>query len=387
MKRLASSWKLGAMASPCKKRRFVSHGGDVWGFSRKHNIPIEKVLDFSGPINFLGASPKAVEAVKRNAGLIRFYPDPNPVELKTEVAKYVGCGVSPDNIILGNGSIELIYMLTEVFPAGFRAVIPVPSFTEYEKAALRVHGEVAFVKLLENFELDIESVEKAVTDDTRIVYVCNPHSPSGTLYRRDTLLKLIEFCNKREVLVSVDENYIEFTNRTEESTLAGFVDKYRNLFVIRSVTKFYGMPGVRFGYGVANEDLIEMLETVRQPWSINSLAGIATLAAFGDNDFIQNTKLSIAREKGKLVRMLQDIGGLSVFPSETNFLLVKILKKEITSTSLRERLAAEGMLIRDCSTFVGLDDSYFRITVRAAEENAKLVESLKENFRRRKSQL
>ena len=81
------------MASPCKKRRFVSHGGDVWGFSRKHNIPVDKVLDFSAPINFLGASPKAVESVRQNAGLIRFYPDPNPVELRTEVAKYVGCGV------------------------------------------------------------------------------------------------------------------------------------------------------------------------------------------------------------------------------------------------------------------------------------------------------
>lgn len=366
------------MASPCKKRRFVSHGGDVWGFSRKHNIPVEKVLDFSAPINFLGASPKALEAVRDNADLIRFYPDPNPSELKNKVAKYVGSGVNPKNIILGNGSIELIYMLAEILPAGFKAVIPVPSFTEYEKAALRVHGEVVFVNLLENFELDIESVRRAITAETRIVYICNPHSPSGRLYLRENLLQLIDFCSQKDVLVSIDENYIEFTNRIEESTLAGFVKKYTNLFVIRSVTKFYGMPGVRFGYGVANEDLIEMLETVRQPWSINSLAGIATLAAFGDKDFIKNTKLSVAREKEKLVDMLREIDGLRVFPSETNFLLVKILKKGVSSTSLREKLASKGMLIRDCSTFVGLDESYFRVTVRTAQENARLAKSLKE---------
>ena len=366
------------MANPCKKRRFVSHGGDVWGFSRKHNIPVEKVLDFSAPINFLGASPKAVEAVRKNAGLIRFYPDPNPVELKTEVANYVKCGVGPQNIILGNGSIELIYMLTEIFPAGFRAVIPVPSFTEYEKAALRVHGEVIFVKLPEDFDLDIESVEKAVTNGTRIVYICNPHSPSGMLYHRDNLLQLIEFCRKRDVLVSIDENYIEFTNRTEETTLAGYVDRYKNLFVIRSVTKFYGMPGVRFGYGVANENLIEMLETTRQPWSINSLAGFATLAAFKDEKFIQNTKLAVATGKAQLTKMLEEIGGLRGFPSETNFLLVKILRSGVTSTELREKLAAKGILIRDCCTFVGLDNSYFRVTVRAEQENSRLVEALDE---------
>jgi len=365
------------MASPCKKRRFVSHGGDVWGFSRKHNIPVDKVLDFSAPINFLGASPKAVESVRQNAGLIRFYPDPNPVELRTAVAKYVGCGVEAENIILGNGSIELIYMLTEVFPAGFKAVIPVPSFTEYEKAALRVHGEVVFVNLLENFALDTESIKKALTDDTRIVYICNPHSPSGTVYSRDTLLGLVEFCQKKNIVVSIDENYIEFTNRIEETTLAGYVNKYENLFVIRSVTKFYGMPGVRFGYGVSNQSLIETLETVRQPWSINSLAGFATLAAFKDEEFIENTKSAVARERRQLARMLEGIGGLRVFPSETNFLLVKILKEGVTSTALREKLATMGILIRDCSTFVGLDDSFFRVTVRSADENAKLIAAMK----------
>jgi threonine-phosphate decarboxylase len=365
------------MASPCKKRRFVSHGGDVWGFSRKHNIPVDKVLDFSAPINFLGASPKAVESVRQNAGLIRFYPDPNPVELRTEVAKYVGCGVKAENIILGNGSIELIYMLTEVFPAGFKAVIPVPSFTEYEKAALRVHGEVVFVNLLENFALDIESIKKALTDDTRIVYICNPHSPSGTVYSRDTLLDLVEFCQRKNIIFSVDENYIEFTNRIEEITLAGYVNKYENLFVIRSVTKFYGMPGVRFGYGISNQSLIEKLETVRQPWSINSLAGFATLAAFEDKEFIEETRREISRERAQLASMLEGMGGLRVFPSETNFLLVKILRKGVTSTALREKLATKGILIRDCSTFVGLDDSFFRVTVRSAGENAKLIAAMK----------
>ncbi|MCJ7714472.1 hypothetical protein MUO66_08460, partial [Candidatus Bathyarchaeota archaeon] len=131
------------MSSPCKKIRFVSHGGDVWGFSRKYGIPINNVLDFSAPINFLGASPKAVEAIKSVAQKVKFYPDPNPRELKSEIAEYVG-GIEPDNVIIGNGSIEPIYMIADFFAPDFEAIIPVPSFSEYEKATLRVHGSPIF---------------------------------------------------------------------------------------------------------------------------------------------------------------------------------------------------------------------------------------------------
>ena len=372
------------MANPCKQKRFVSHGGDVWGFSRKYNIPLEKVLDFSGPVNFLGPSPKAVEAVKQHARLIKFYPDPNPSELKTEIAKYVGHGVDATNIILGNGSIELIYMITEVFPCNFKAVIPVPSFTEYEKAALRVGGEPVFVHLPEDFALDVAAVKKAVTDDTRIICICNPHSPSGTLYSKKAVLDLVDFCHKKDIILSVDENYIEFTEEAQDTTMVGYVKKYDNLFVIRSVTKFYGMPGIRFGYGIAAESLIDKLQTVRQPWSINSLSGYATLAAFNDTEFIENTKRTIAKERTQFTKMLSEIGGLHVFPSKTNFLLVKILEKKITSTMLREEIAKKRMLIRDCSTFVGLDNSYFRVTVKDYKSNLKLTEAIKEIFQTRR---
>jgi threonine-phosphate decarboxylase len=368
------------LTSPCKQKRFVSHGGDVWGFARKFNIPIEKVLDFSGPINHLGPAPKAVEAVKQNAGLIRFYPDPNPVNLKCELAKYVGHGVAPENIILGNGSIELIYMITEIFPQNFKAIIPVPSFTEYEKAALRVHGEPIYVQLPPDFSLNNTDIRKAITDDTRIVSLCNPHSPSGTLYDRETTLDLVEYCQKRNVIVSIDENYIEFTDKGEDATLAGDAKTYENLFVIRSVTKFYGMPGIRFGYAIASESLIDTLQTVRQPWSINGLAECATLAAIKDTAFIENTKRTIAKEKTQFTKALSEIKDLHVFPSEANFLLVKILNPKITSTRLREELGKEGLLIRDCCTFVGLDNSYFRLTVRSDKDNQKLVQTLKEKI-------
>ncbi len=336
------------------------------------------MLEFSGPINFLGPSPKAVEAVKENARLIKFYPDPNPVEFKKEIANYVGHGVDEENILLGNGSIELIYMIDEILPKGFKALIPVPSFSEYEKAALRVGGEPVFVQLPQDFSLEVDKIKKAVTNDTKIMCICNPHSPSGTLYSKEQLLDLVDFCNKKEIIFSVDENYIEFADKSMDNTLAGMVRDYENLFVIRSVTKFYGMAGIRFGYAVAAGNLIDKLETIRQPWSINGLACQVTMAAINDTEFIEKTKQTITKEKAALAKALGKIEGFHVYPSVTNFLLVKMENKKITSTMLKELLAKERILIRDCCTFMGLDDHYFRVTIRSAKDNQQLVEKIKQ---------
>jgi threonine-phosphate decarboxylase len=324
----------------------------------------------------LGPSSKAVEAVKNNARLIKFYPDPNPVEFKNEIAKYVGHGVEAKNVLVGNGSIELIYMITEVLPAGFEALIPVPSFSEYEKAALRVGGEVNLVQLPDNFALENDKIKRAVTDKTKIICICNPHSPSGTLYSEDSIIDLVDFCNKKDIIFSIDENYIEFAGQGEQNTVAGLVKKYENLFVIRSVTKFFGMAGIRFGYALAAPSLIDKLETVRQPWSINGLASTVTLAAFSDNEFIANTRQTIDREREVLSKSLGELEGLQVFPSVTNFLLVKITDSKLSSTKLKEMLAQECILIRDCSTFMGLDDTFFRVTVRSAKDNQKLIQAI-----------
>jgi len=334
------------------------------------------VLEFSGPINFLGPSPKAVEAVKQYAKFIKFYPDPNPVEFKEKIAQYVGQGVEEENIILGNGSIELIYAITEILPANFDAVIPVPSFSEYEKAAIRVGGKAVFVQLPEDFALDNKRIKKAVTDNTKIMCICNPHSPSGTLYSKESVLELLDFCHKKDIIFSIDENYIEFAEKGESTTLAGMAKEYENLFVIRSVTKFYGMAGIRFGYGISSKNLVNKLEAVRLPWSINGLASFATLAAFKDTEFIQNTKTIIAKERAMLAKGLQEISGLHVYPSVTNFLLIRITNGKITSTKLKEVLTNQRILIRDCCTFMGLDDSYFRVTIRSAKDNQKLITAI-----------
>ena len=235
-----------------------------------------------------------------------------------------------------------------------------------------------FIQLPEGFALETEKIKKAVTTETKIMCICNPHSPSGTLYTRKKCWILLTSASKKDIIFSVDENYIEFAEKGEETTLAGMVKEYENLFVIRSVTKFYGMAGIRLGYGIAAPNMVKKLENVRLPWSINSLASCATLAAFNDTDFIENTKKTIAKERAALAKSLSEIEGLHVYPSVTNFLLVKIQNRKITSTKLKDALTKELMLIRDCCTFMGLDDSYFRVTVRSAKDNQKLIQAIKQ---------
>ena len=355
------------------------HGGDVWGFSRKYKIPVEKIIDFSAPINPFGPPPKAIKAIRKFAGLVKFYPDQNPVDLKKSIVEYVK-EIDLDNVIVGNGSIELIYMFVELFAPGREVIIPVPAFTEYEKAALRVNAKPVLVKMSENFSLNVDVLKEAVTDDTRILVVCNPHSPSGKLFDRELIMDLIDFCHSKGVYILVDENYLDFINLCQDYTVAPYVHKYDNLFIVRSFSKFFGMPGLRLGYGIGASGLIQSLENFRLPWNASCLALTAAQAALEDTKFIEKTKKFVERERRKFVGILGKISALKVFPSETNFLLVKILDKHVTAVELKEKLAEKGILIRSCEDFHGLDNTYFRISVRKARENLMLAEALKTIF-------
>lgn len=353
------------------------HGGDVWGLSRKYNIPLEKIVDFSAPINFLGPPAKAIEAIKKFADVIRFYPDQNPVELKEDICGYVG-KTCPDNIIIGNGSMELIHLFTLSFAKDGEVIIPAPSFTEYERTSLLVSARPKLVSLPPDFSLNIDAIKKSVSNNTRLLFVCNPHSPSGKLFTRDSILNLADFCHKRGVYVIVDENYIDFVDKIEDYTLAHYVNKYENLFVVRSFSKFFGMPGIRLGYGIGCKEIIQALEGFRQPWCVNSLAIIAAREALKDKEYIKKTRNEIREKREQLASLLKETGVLKVFPSEANFLLVKILRDDITAGDLKEKLAEKGILIRDCRDFPGLDESHFRVTVRSNEENLILSYALKE---------
>ncbi len=358
--------------SPCV------HGGNVWEISEKFNIPLEQVIDFSVSTNPLDVPKKALQSISQHLSTIRNYPDPDHEWLTKTLSNYVS--VAPNNIIVGNGSTELIYLFTEVFvETGCNTIIPVPTFGEYKMATMRVGGSPLFLRCdsAKNFRLDFEELESIISKKTRLIFFCNPNSPTGSLYEKDDVLNIVRLAAEKSVFVFLDEDYIDFVDDDKRYSMAEYVTRYDNLFVLRSLTKFFGLAGLRIGFGVGSPDVVKILKKAKMPWSVNSLAMFAAMEAVTDEEFIKNSRLLISRSKRQLQEMLQEISWLKVYPSETNFFLIEITKRGLTSTELKEGLARKGLLIRDCSDFDGLNNRFFRVAVRRTEENKKLIEHLK----------
>ena len=354
------------------------HGGNVWELSEKYKIPINQIIDFSISTNPLGVPEKALQNICQSLNLINHYPDPTHEWLLYALS--TSAGVEPNNVIIGNGSTELIYLFTEVFlERGYETVIPVPTFSEYKAATERFGGNMVFVKCdpAKNFRLDIGKLENAISEKTRIVFLCNPNSPTGCLYEKADVLRFIRFAAEENVLVFLDEDYIDFVDDSKRYSMAEYVGDYDNMFVLRSLTKFFGLAGARIGFGIASPPMVKILKRAKMPWSVNSLAMFGAVEAVKDVDFIKKSRLLLSSSKRKMMVMFRAIPWLRVFPSETNFLLVEIIKSGLTSTQLREGLAKRGLLIRDCKDFDGLNNRFFRVTVRRPAENRKLVEQIK----------
>ncbi len=354
------------------------HGGDVWRISEKYHIPLDQVMDFSVPLNPLGTPRKALLSIRQHLSLINNYPDPSHEWLLGAFSDYVG--VKPQNVIVGSGSTELIYLFLEVFLNKENDVlIPIPVFNEYKKATLKVGGNPQFLKCnpAENFYLDFEKLEQAITKRTRVIFLCNPNSPTGNLYRKEDVLHVIKLASDNDVLVFLDEDFVEFVYDAQRFSLAEYVSRYNNLFVLRSLTKFFGLAGLRMGFGIASADVVDALKKAKMPWTVNTLAMFAAKAAVQDQGFIRRSRLLIARGKRQMLEMFEELPWLKVYPSETNFFLVEITKAGLTSTLIKEELEKKGILIRDCCDFDGLNNMFFRVSVNKPENNKKLFENLK----------
>ncbi len=354
------------------------HGGNVWKVSRKYKIPVDQIIDFSISTNPLGAPEKSVETIRQHLNLIHHYPDPSHKWLLKALAK--STNVEPKNVVVGNGSTELIYLFNEIFlENGYEAVIPVPTFSEYKAAVERFGGNMVFIKCgsANNFKLNLEELERAISKKTRIIFLCNPNSPTGWLYEKDDILQIIKLAAEKNVLVFIDEDYIDFVDDNKRYSMVEYVNKYNNLFVLRSLTKFFGLAGVRIGFGIASPDLVTIMKNVKMPWSVNSLAMFAAAEAVKDTDFIEKSRLLLSKSKRQMLEIFNDVPWLKVYPSETNFLLIEIIQGDLTSTQLAEGLSKKGLLIRDCKDFDGLNKRFFRVAVRKPEENRKLVEQIK----------
>lgn len=346
------------------------HGGDIYGIARELGLAPGELLDFSANINPLGFPPGLPAALMAALPEVVHYPDRHCTALREELAAYHG--LKPEQILVGNGSTELIYLLPRAFRPR-RGLIVAPAFSEYDKA-LRAAG--AEVRWHYTAEADGFALSEALDPgEAELVFLANPASPSGALVPPERLAEVVQCLTSRGAVVVLDEAFIDFV---EEASLKRELARVPNLLILRSFTKFFGIPGLRLGYLLGAAELIAKMSAVQEPWSVSTLAQAAGRACLADHDFMARSREMVQAARERLFRQLAELPGLAVFPSVANYLLVKLTGSALTAGSLRRRLLARGLIIRDASNFPGLEARFVRVAVRRPEENDRLVAALAE---------
>lgn len=338
------------------------HGGNVYQYGN--------CIDFSANCNPLGTPESVKEAVIKSLDEINHYPQVGCAPLKKAIAAYEGVGA--ESIICGNGAAELIFSLCRAGKP-CRALIPAPTFAEYEQALESVGCQVEYFWLKEEkaYALDDEFL-KALHKELDIVFLCNPNNPTGVLTRREFLTEVLKRCREAEIFLVADECFLDFVKEPEDYTLKGMLKEYRNLFLLKAFTKRYAMAGIRLGYGICeNKKLLEQMELVTQPWNVSSMAQAAGLAALKETEYVEAGRQIVFAEAQYLKKEMAELG-LTVFPSEANYIFFK------GPEELFEACVKKGILIRDCSNYPGLCKGYFRIAVKGHEDNEKLIKALKD---------
>ncbi len=354
------------------------HGGNIFEISKKFNLNLNDILDFSVNINPIGFPDVLKTIILENINFMKFYPEIYSSTLKKKIASKLDC--LPENIVVGNGSIQLIYAINKAL--NFKNIVIVePTFSEYRKALSDRDVKIYNFKLNEsdNFILKIDYLinflEKVNFD---AVFLCNPNNPNGFVLDGNEVEKLISFMENIKKYLIIDEAFIDFTDQR------GVEFKNFNFtIVLKSFTKIFAIPGMRLGYLKADRLICEKIEQFIEPWSVNIFSQIIGEKLVNLDDFIENTKKFLDKEREFVVKELSKIEVLKIFPSNTNFLLIKILTSKNVS-QLEEYLFKNKVLIRNCSNYIGLNNKFFRISINRREDNLILIQLLKNFFIKRK---
>ncbi|MSN24738.1 MAG: threonine-phosphate decarboxylase [Geobacter sp.] len=352
------------------------HGGNIFTVARAMGVTPDAITDFSASINPLGISPMVRKALLCSLDSLAHYPDSSHHELKQALACHHN--LSPDNFTIANGSTELIYHLPSLLP-GKKALIIAPAFSEYVRSLSQHHWEVQHFVLTpeNNFSIDTDKLERALADGIDALYLCNPGNPNGSLHPQRVIEQIHSLCLAAGTFMVLDEAFMDFC---EEASAKHLVAHSDNAIILRSMTKFFGIPGLRLGYAIGNATLTGHLDAMGGPWCVNTLALAAGTAALHDSEHSRKTLEYVRQERRLLFQKLEQFPQLQVYPSSVNYLLVEI-KSGMTARELRERLMHQRILIRDCSSFMGLSDRFFRVAVRCSEDNQRLMESLTTVFK------
>ncbi len=347
------------------------HGGNLVWAANVSGCPASSILDFSASINPLGPPQSALDAIQGAFNSLNNYPDPNYTELRQALSKWHQ--LPPEWILPGNGAAELLTWAGRELAQQQVTYVMTPAFRDYWRALQGFGANIQAISFpwpnpnpvipMDNFQ-----------DKKAGIIINNPHNPTGKLLTREALLPLLE----KLALLVVDEAFMDFVPPSQQQSLIPLISTYPNLIIVRSLTKFYSLPGLRLGYVIAHPNRLQQWQTWRDPWSLNSLAVAAGIAAIEDKTFEQNTRQWLLSARQELFKGLLAIEGLKPIVSAVNFILVETV---IPSSQLQQELLQKHrILIRDCLSFEELGDRYFRIAVRTCRENNQLLQGLSEIF-------
>lgn len=336
------------------------HGGDIYTY--------EGMLDFSVNINPLGPSKAVMEAAKRGVEQMAAYPDSRCRKLRKKLSEKLK--VSEESILFGNGAAELIYNLVRA-ERPKRALLPVPSFSEYEQALVSVGCQVEYCHMSRADDFSVtEDLLGALTEEMDLLFLCSPSNPSGKAVEKELLERIALRCEELGIRLVLDECFVEFLPDAKERSMIRETARFPHLFVLRAFTKMHAMAGLRLGYGVtSDENLAEKMERISQPWNVSIPAQEAGMAALDEGEREEKTIRLICSEREKMEEEMRKMG-IDFVSSDANFILFK------GKDDLFERFVEEGILIRDCSDYVGLKKGWFRTAVRTGEENRIFLEAL-----------
>lgn len=352
------------------------HGSDLEKIQEIYGINKDEIVSFSANVNPLGVSPLLRSTLASHIDAITSYPDREYTSLRNSIANY--CGTDAANVIVGNGSTELISLFIQIEHPK-KALIIGPTYSEYEREISLGGGTTLYYPLQEsdNFRLDIDDFITHLNESIDLLVICNPNNPTSSCITRSEMRHILDACKRHDIYVMVDETYVEFADNMDEISSVPLTNDYNNIVILRGTSKFFAAPGLRLGYAITgNLDLIKEINTRKNPWTINSLAVVAGEIMFSDTDYIKKTKALISSERARIYKLLKEHPDFKAYEPSGNFILVRILRDDLTSQDLFDRAIRQKMMIRDCSTFPFLDNKYIRFCIMNPEDNDRLLSCL-----------
>ena len=329
---------------------------------------IRRSIKLASNENPLGPSPKAIGAIQSRLDTLHRYPDGSGHDLIAKLADFYGLTV--ENIVLGNGSDDIIGMLTQcMLQPGHEVLIPHPSFLMYEIATRSVGAVPVFIPLDDNLSIDLEQMLQRVTPQTRMVFLCNPNNPTGTVFSKDQFDAFLVNL-PRDVIVIIDEAYIEFVRNPDCGKGIDYIDSDWTVVTLRTFSKVYGLAGLRIGYGLMSVDLSGYLNRIRMPFNTASTAQAGAAAALDDDQFLQQTVRLVHEGLDYLSDALKE-RGIRCFPTESNFFLIDVARN---ADEVFEKMLRLGVIVRSMTSY-GYPQ-YIRVNVGLPEENTRFITAL-----------